>query len=1590
MAPRSDDSLNFEVEVNGRQGRHELDLLLKQVRRLGDEATKSGDKLDRSTVDAAKGYRQLRGEIAQTVLQEQQMARAVEATRAATERTKMAKANSSRAQDKAEVEKLAGYEKLDLASERTATEQIRQRVMLRQQENKDILTQGQLALITDKREEQSFARAERKQRAETKAVQDRRKQEDQAWGAREKQLANEARAQEKVRAQTERAFQEREKQGARDLARQQKLQDDTDRAFAASMARVQKQRNAQEASYAKQYEVASANKFTSAQQSVKNPLGDPDKINATRYALYDVASTAAVVGTAVSAAGVASIVMATQFESSFAEVSRAGQLTGDQIGQVRQELVDLSTSIPSSFEDISKVAQIGAQMNIANDELDTFASTVSRFAATTNVSVDTASIAFGRIANLLDVPTSEFENLGSAIYEVGISSVATESEILSTSQQIAGAAAAYGFTGDQVVGLGAAFASLAIAPEAARGSVTRIFGDIEKAVSEGGDSLQAYADIMKKDVADVSELWQSDPSAFFQELINGLSTSSDLLRDMNAIGAKDVRDVNLLQRLAGNPQLLADALRISNDAYVEGTALSAGYAYTAETLASKLTVLINNIKALGAAAGGPLVGPLKVVVDILTDFVALLADNAWLTGTIVVLSLLVGGFILLKGAQAAAIAGLLALKFVMDQLGQSTGLTSISMRSLATTLGVVAGQAGITRASLIGTATSVEGLKGAAAGLARAFAPLLALAAAGAAVSYISDAAHDAFDSDATKTEKMIGSLDGLKAALQEDTAAYKETGDAVAIFEGATQSGSDSSREAEQAARDLASVLGNEVVSGGQASAQAAGESALAWGDAATAYVKAQLQQSEAFKTDVAGNSSFVRYFQQIGADTDTAIEIAATQGKEGIRRYFAELENEARARGEEISQGDYSFDFGAPGFASSDIEAGVDAYTNSLGGMSDKAQEAANANAILGAESQNAALGIDEAGAAASEATGEIATMSDVIAGLFGNLNAGADFSNSIQKLFSGIYDGGAAFDYLSSAGITNLGNLQSAMENTILYGQTMGLSAADSLVPLFAQLQASGVDTASLLQVLASQPYQFSAQLDISDVQAKLAAIGRGTAGIGGKSNNPGAGLMSQQLGNLSKNLGNVAKVAPRASKGIGGTGKAAKQAAAEVVTLNDYVSDLQKVFKDATQYRFGVQDSLDEVQSKWDDINEEIVKNQEDMAEAAQKVRDYADEIASLRADIGELTAGIEKKRYFLDIAIRYGDSMRAGELEAGIASDETDIAEKQKEIAKKSAEQATAQTAATRATDMSTKSMIEQRKTLGDLYQGYQDIIAEYARSGMSQAQVAQKAAELRTQFVQQATAAGYSKTEIDRYSVAFNDLTYAIMNVPRKITVAADTNPARQALNDFLAQVRSSRADPQIGGGNAGSAGWAAGEVFGTEFKKAAKRNMAWQVQATLPPDPSAPGRTRSWVGGLTAIASGGFVPGANAFPNGGFVPGSMPTDLTKDNMLAMLPNGRPIALQGREAIINNRARMMYGDRMFEEINAMRFKPAVMSPTIVVAPNGNNGDSVVELSSYDRQLLMDIRNASGLSLSGPALQGAVNQNLINDSRRNGA
>lgn len=440
-----------------------------------------------------------------------------------------------------------------------------------------------------------------------------------------------------------------------------------------------------------------------------------------RYALYDVATTYAAVAAATLGTVTATGVFAARYESAFTEIERttltASGAVSANIEALRQEFLDLSEQIPLTFTELTKIGSLGAQLGIAEQDLTSFTETVAQFSRVSGVSAEESALAFGRIGELLNVPASEYRNLGSAISFVAVQSAATDAQIISLTREISAGGAAAGFSAAEIVGLGGALASLGVAPERARGALSTYFGTLNQAVAEGGQSLQDFATVAGFTADELSRLVQSgEGEKVLSGFIRGLNDldTVEVTTALDRLGLSQLRVEDTFRRLGQNVEFVQTQLNNAEDAYARGTFLGDAYAVVLDDVASQFQLLLNSIGRFLATAGLPFLEFLRVALPLAANFFAELSKFAEtdfgqsLFKFLGVAAAVVGVLATMRAAAALTAASVFAVSTAASILG-GTGVISSISAATSSLLGMN-GAALTLKGTLVAVVKSIGGL----------------------------------------------------------------------------------------------------------------------------------------------------------------------------------------------------------------------------------------------------------------------------------------------------------------------------------------------------------------------------------------------------------------------------------------------------------------------------------------------------------------------------------------------------------------------------------------------------------------------------------------------------------------------------------------------------------------------------------------------------------------------------------------------------------------------------------------------------------------------------------------------------------------
>ena len=379
-----------------------------------------------------------------------------------------------------------------------------------------------------------------------------------------------------------------------------------------------------------------AKQFNAGIETATQKIGSITKDNAWSNigtSLNSLAKGATVAGGAIVGAAGLATKSAIDFEDAFAGVKKTVDFKGtDEEAQaffdgLETGIRKLSTKLPITATEIAGVTEAAGQLGIKNDSLLDFTEVMLGLGSATNVTAQEAAVSLAQFANVTQMSQKDFDKLGSSIVELGNNMATDEKQIVDFATELAVLGPMTGMGEANIMGFAAAMASLGL-EAASSGTSMQTFAmdvtksvanysrfvsenadktseEIEKMAREAGFSIFTLADTAGMTARGFARAWGNDATGAFMKFLQGLSSksSADQLQIFDDLDITQKREIDTLQRLAGNTGLVTRALTMANAEWTLNTALSTEVGKRNETTASQLQMVKNQIADIAVEAG---------------------------------------------------------------------------------------------------------------------------------------------------------------------------------------------------------------------------------------------------------------------------------------------------------------------------------------------------------------------------------------------------------------------------------------------------------------------------------------------------------------------------------------------------------------------------------------------------------------------------------------------------------------------------------------------------------------------------------------------------------------------------------------------------------------------------------------------------------------------------------------------------------------------------------------------------------------------------------------------------------------------------
>jgi hypothetical protein len=235
----------------------------------------------------------------------------------------------------------------------------------------------------------------------------------------------------------------------------------------------------------------------------------------------------------------------------------------------------------------------------------------------------------------------------------------------------------------------------------------------------------------------------------------------------------------------------------------------------------------------------------------------------------------------------------------------------------------------------------------------------------------------------------------------------------------------------------------------------------------------------------------------------------------------------------------------------------------------------------------------------------------------------------------------------------------------------------------------------------------------------------------------------------------------------------TGDGQEKIARFVKTTRSWASEVAGLFSNAFENRFGKGQALDNINKQWLDMRTSV-------REATKAVAELKRSMESIRADKTTLEAQLE-------VAIRYGDTVREKKIRAELAQKTADLADAEAQIVDQNS-------VLNKTLVGNSTTAIENRTQILSMLQAYDPYIQQILATSNSSTDAKKSIKSLKQEFIDNGKALGFNVAQLQQYAEHFDDMLTIVSYQPRDITLKVVDDPALTALRDFATEANKSLA----------------------------------------------------------------------------------------------------------------------------------------------------------------------------------------------------
>lgn len=382
------------------------------------------------------------------------------------------------------------------------------------------------------------------------------------------------------------------------------------------------------------------------------------------------------------------------FESAMADVRKVVDFdTEDQFAGMKRDILELSTQIPMTKEEIAQMVAAGGQSGIEKDSLLEFAAAAAKMGVAFDISADKAGTAMAQMRTMFGMNQKEVESLSDAINHLGNNTAAESSKILEVVKRVGSVGETGGLSPTDIAGMGAAIVGIGREPEVAATAIQKMVTQLmapnsSKATAEAFGSIGFLP-------SELAPMMINDAKGTLMTVFERIASLEKAEQTSVLSGIFGNESLESIAPLLTKLNILKNAWGLVADKTQYAGSMQGEYDARVGTSENSLDLLKNRIDGLATSLGDILTPAMNRILEVLGPIIKDVADfasehpdlTAGILGTVTAL----GGLLVGLGGLGLLLGGVISAVEVLAPLfGTLGGALSIGFAPLLAILGLVA------------------------------------------------------------------------------------------------------------------------------------------------------------------------------------------------------------------------------------------------------------------------------------------------------------------------------------------------------------------------------------------------------------------------------------------------------------------------------------------------------------------------------------------------------------------------------------------------------------------------------------------------------------------------------------------------------------------------------------------------------------------------------------------------------------------------------------------------------------------------------------------------------------------------------------